>query len=282
MTFVAIVVRVLIASPSDLRDERDRVERTIHRWNALHAAHHGVVLLPVRWETNASAEMGGAAQDLINRQIVDESDVLVGMFWTRLGTPTASNVSGTAEELQHFLTAGKPAALFRSRRPADLETVDHEQFAALKAFLEEKREDGLVLDFDTPEELAALVEHSLTRIVRERFASASIPTSAPTPTLNADVRAEHMRFGRDHRVILRNVGSGEARRVTIETADADGGRGSWDLIQSDRPVDFLPPGGTYEYLAALDMGSPSRVNCTIRWINADDSEGSSRQSLSAF
>ncbi len=100
MTFVATVVRVLIASPSDLRDERDRVERTIHRWNALHAAHVGVVLMPVRWETNASAEMGGAAQDLINRQIVDESDVLVGMFWTRLGTPTATNVSGTAEELQ--------------------------------------------------------------------------------------------------------------------------------------------------------------------------------------
>lgn len=162
MTFVATVARILIASPSDLRDERDRVERMIHRWNALHAAHIGVVLMPVRWDTNASAEMGGSAQDVIHRQIVDVSDILIGMFWTRLGTPTATSVSGTAEELQRFLDAGKPAALLRSRKPADVETVDRDQFASLKAFLDAQRGNGLVLDFQTPEELAALVEQSLT------------------------------------------------------------------------------------------------------------------------
>lgn len=92
--------------------------------NALHAAHVGVVLMPVRWETNASAEMGGAAQDLINRQIVDDSDVLVGMFWTRLGTPTATNVSGTAEELQRFLDGAKPAALVTGFNAIDQQGVD--------------------------------------------------------------------------------------------------------------------------------------------------------------
>lgn len=282
MTFVATVVRILIASPSDLRDERDRVERTIHRWNALHAAHVGVVLMPVRWETNASAEMGGSAQDLINRQIVDDSDVLIGMFWTRLGTPTTTSVSGTAEELQRFLDADKPAALFKSRKPADLDTVDHDQFAALKSFLHAQRGNGLVLDFQTPEELAALVEQSLTRFVRERFSALPVPAVPPRPTSVADVRAEHIGYGSDHRVVIQNVGTGEARAVTIETKDANGGDGTWELIESDRLVDFLPSGGTYQYLAALDMASPSRVNCMVRWVNPDDSEGSSRQTLSVF
>lgn len=282
MTFVATVVRILIASPSDLRDERDRVERMIHRWNALHAAHMGVVLMPMRWETNASAEMGGSAQDLINRQIVDDSDILIGMFWTRLGTPTATSVSGTAEELQRFLDAGKPAALFKSRKPADLDTVDHDQFAALKAFLDAQRGNGLVLGFQTPEELAALVEQSVTRFVRERFGDVPAPTVTLRPTPVADVRAEHVGYGGDHRVVIQNVGTGEARTVTIETKDVNGGDGTWDLIESDRPVDFLPGGGTYPYIAALDMGSPSRVNCTVRWVNPDDSEGSSRQTLSVF
>lgn len=282
MTFVATVVRVLIASPSDLRDERDRVERTIHRWNALHAAHVGVVLLPVRWETNASAEMGGAAQDLINRQIVDDSDVLVGMFWTRLGTPTATNVSGTAEELQRFLDAGKAAALFKSRRPADLETVDHEQFAALKSFLDSQRANGLVLDFETPEQLAGLVEQSLTRFVRERFGDLPVPAVAPRPALEADVRAEHQGYGSDHWVVIQNIGSAEARQVTIETRDAGDGDGSWDLMEGDRPVDFLPAGANYQYRASIDFGSPSRVNCTVRWLNPDDSDGSSRQTLSIY
>ena len=74
MPFAATAVRVLIASPSDLREERDRVEAAIHKWNAVHSGYTGVRLLPVRWETNASAEMGAPAQDVINRQMVDDSD----------------------------------------------------------------------------------------------------------------------------------------------------------------------------------------------------------------
>lgn len=94
MPFAATVLRVLIASPSDLRSERDLVERAIHRWNAVQSAYAGVVLLPVRWEINATAEMGAPAQHIINRQIVDDSDVLIDVFWTRLGTPTATTRAG--------------------------------------------------------------------------------------------------------------------------------------------------------------------------------------------
>lgn len=232
---------MLIASPSDLRDERDRVERILHRWNDLHSEHERIVLLPVRWETNASAEMGTPAQDVINRQIVDGSDILVGMFWTRLGTPTATNVSGTAEELQRFVDAGKPAALFMCRRPAALDTVDQDQWAALTGFLDAQRETGLVLDFETPEELAGLVERSATRFVRERWGDLPAPTVVARPAAVAHVRAEHLGFSSDHWVVLQNIGAAEARQITLECRAASGGdEGSWDLLDSDEPIDFLP------------------------------------------
>lgn len=280
MTFAATVVRVLIASPSDLRVERDLADQTIHRWNARNAPYVGVILMPIRWETNASAEMGAAAQDVINRQIVDESDILVGMFWTRLGTPTASNVSGTAEELHRFLESGKPAALFVSRLPADLHTVDSAQFDALKAFLDEQRSNGLVLDFQTPEELAALVEDSLTRFVRERFDGQ--PRAAQAPDVAADdaqVRAEYQDHGAGGFVIITNYGAGEARNLTIDTSDDAHDNRAWELMGSDRPVDYLQPGASFQYRTSSSYATPQRVNCTVRWLNPDDTEGSSRQTL---
>jgi len=65
VTFRALIVRVLVASPSDVLTGRDTVESAINRWNIDNASDAGVVLLPVRWETSATAEIGGAPQDVI-------------------------------------------------------------------------------------------------------------------------------------------------------------------------------------------------------------------------
>jgi hypothetical protein len=33
---------------------------------------------------------------------VESGDILMGVFWTRLGTPTGKAPSGTVEEIEHF------------------------------------------------------------------------------------------------------------------------------------------------------------------------------------
>jgi hypothetical protein len=48
MSFTATTYRVLIASPSDLTEEREAATMSINDWNAQHAAAEGVVLLPVK------------------------------------------------------------------------------------------------------------------------------------------------------------------------------------------------------------------------------------------
>ena len=47
----ADIYRVLIASPSDLPEEREIATRAVHEWNDQHAVAESVVLLPVKWET---------------------------------------------------------------------------------------------------------------------------------------------------------------------------------------------------------------------------------------
>src|SRR5437763_979584 len=99
MPFDALVLQVLVASPSDVARERDIVTEVVHEWNAVYARERNVVLMPLRWETDAYPVYGTAPQVAINDQIVGHADMAIGMFWTRLGTRTEVAESGTVEEL---------------------------------------------------------------------------------------------------------------------------------------------------------------------------------------
>src|SRR5579862_2460232 len=148
----AIVFNVLIASPSDVSEERDVVTATIHGWNAANYAATGIILIPVRWETHSFPESGDRPQAIVNRQIVDEGDVLIGIFGNRIGTPTGAAQSGTIEGIERFRTAGKHVALYFST--ADVpRNVNREELAALESYQRKRQQDTLYFTFGSPDEL---------------------------------------------------------------------------------------------------------------------------------
>jgi hypothetical protein len=53
------------------------------------------------------SEFGTYAQDVLNDQIVDDSDAGIVVFTDRLGTPTDSHESGTAEKCTVFVSVVK-------------------------------------------------------------------------------------------------------------------------------------------------------------------------------
>lgn len=134
MPYQATVLPVMIASPGDVNEYRAIARGVMHKWNYIHSPATNVVLMPVGWETHSSPELGSSAQELINDRVLEDCDLLVGIFWTRLGTPTGKAASGTVDEIQRHVAAGKPAMIYFSTAPAALETVDAEQYAALKDF----------------------------------------------------------------------------------------------------------------------------------------------------
>jgi hypothetical protein len=166
MPFTANVIRVLIASPSDLVEERKVAINTVYEWNALHAEAESVVLLPVAWETHATPRSGVRPQAAINEQLVDQSDILVGMFWTKIGTSTGVALSGTVEEVERFISAGKPALLYFSKRPVDPASIDTKQNRKLKEFKETTQKNALVGSFDSLETLQEKLAHHLLSEVR--------------------------------------------------------------------------------------------------------------------
>jgi hypothetical protein len=129
------VLNVLIASPSDVNSERDAVIGAIHEWNASHARPDtiNILLNPIRWESHSYPESGDRPQALLNRQIVEEGDFLIGIFWSRVGTPTGVAESGTIEEIEQFRKAGKYIALYFSNAPLP-QDHDREQFEKLQHY----------------------------------------------------------------------------------------------------------------------------------------------------
>lgn len=193
MPFPAQVFNVLIASPSDVPSEREAIAASLHDWNSLHSQVTGYVLLPVMWESHSAPAMGDRPQGIINAQVVRSCDMLIGAFWTKLGSPTGVEESGTVEEIKFFLKNSKPVMLYYSKVHADLDTVDLMQVDKLKAFKASIRDKGIQEQYSTIEELKQKLARHLTIVIRglsvDTFVDKSVVREARESSNSEDVKA---------------------------------------------------------------------------------------------
>lgn len=143
MSYNAEVYNVMIASPCDVNEERKIVREVIYDWNNINADIRKIVLLPLGWEYNSVPSSDAPPQEILNEQIVTKADILVGIFWTRIGTPTGKAISGTVEEIEYHIGFGKPAMLYFSTKPFDQGRIDKEQFEAVNKFKQEYQKNVL-------------------------------------------------------------------------------------------------------------------------------------------
>ncbi|MCE9566584.1 MAG: DUF4062 domain-containing protein [Planctomycetes bacterium] len=173
MPFTAQTYRVMIGSPSDVPEERQAATDAVNEWNIQHAAAERVVLLPIKWETHATPRAGIRPQQAINEQMVKDSDIAVGLFWTKLGTDTGVAESGTVEEINQFIAANKPTLLYLSKRPIDPSKIDMAQFAKLTEFKKATFKTALVGDFSSLDDLRNKLLRDLMAVVRKMRSDAA-------------------------------------------------------------------------------------------------------------
>jgi hypothetical protein len=158
------VLNVLISSPSDVNAERDAVEKAIREWNVNHRNNRNIMLEPVRWETHSYPAMGKRPQGILNNQIVKDADLMIGIFGSRMGTPTGTAPSGTCEEIEEVRKTGCHVALYFSDAPV-ARNADREQLEALEAYRKSLAKEGLYFTFTSPDDLYRRVTNHLPRIV---------------------------------------------------------------------------------------------------------------------
>lgn len=300
MTFQASVVRVFIASPSDTAKARRLLREAMDEWNSLHAEDTAVILLPVLWERDATPQMGDRPQGIINRDLVDAADVLLGIFWTRLGSPTSEAASGTVEEIERFIEAGKPVLIYFSDEPVRPDSVESEQYERLKDFRASLHDRGLYDTFSSPAELERKAGRALTKTVRTRFRSVMLTPEAldgaglaspsgPRASLLAHTTREreirgYSKSGRPQyttreRLLIENQGTAAAEDFTFRfETDADSDAPPPSTWGNEDVVSKLPPGGSLEYPIALSMATAPQFDIVFSWTE-DGTAYTDRQTL---
>ncbi|MEZ6933192.1 MULTISPECIES: DUF4062 domain-containing protein [Aeromonas] len=198
MSYTATTFNVMIASPGDVASERAIVRDVIYEWNAINSGVRKIVLLPVGWETHSSPEMGAPAQKIINSQVLKKCDLLVGVFWTRIGTPTENHLSGTVEEIEEHISSDKPVMLYFSSQPVAMDTVDLGQVQRLIEFKQSCQNRGLYEGYDSHAEFKEkfyrhlqlkVNEHQIFQVDdSEAFDDVVVESRTKIPTLSQEAR----------------------------------------------------------------------------------------------
>ena len=175
-------ITVYLSSPSDVREERDIVKRTIREINADPSWQRRCVLTTLAYEDCVPGQMGKSAQRIVDdhMRLSSEADIVVCIFCNRLGTPTIDErtgkeyLSGTHYEFDSayskFVQSGCVSPrilLFLGSRdfPDESRDEDHDQYAAARGFKKRLKSeyDGLFVEYRELDQFENLVRDHLRK-----------------------------------------------------------------------------------------------------------------------
>ncbi len=187
-------IRVFVSSPSDVKEERDRLRNVVEKLNRIIGPDKNIVLELVDWETHVTPDMG-RSQEIINRQIVPY-DIFIGIMWKRFGSPTGKAGSGTEEEFnaayECWKKTGSPKILFYfNQAPYTPRTPEEEdQVRRVREFRAQLREKGLPWKYNGPDEFERFVDEHLHKTILELISGQNMAVTFGDPNLEEAVRSE--------------------------------------------------------------------------------------------
>lgn len=158
---------LMVSCPSDVVTERALLQNCI---DVINRDFDENVWIEMRyWATDTASDASISAQESINEQIVKDSDGLIAIFNSRLGTPVHNYKCGTEEEIDLMIKAGKHVSLlFNSKPQIDLNKPDCiKQITELVEFKKEKSQNSYYKEFDDEESFKHLVNIELKLWVRK-------------------------------------------------------------------------------------------------------------------
>jgi Domain of unknown function (DUF4062) len=167
------ILSVFVASPSDVCDERARLEEVITELNQSWSRSLCIRVDLIRWETHAYPGFGADAQEVINRQIPNDCDIFIGVMWCRFGTTTGRAESGTEEEFMRAKSrwdndnSSIDMMIYFKNGPISPSQIDASQLSKVNEFRKSLGEEGgLYWQFESTDDFANLMRVHLTRVVQ--------------------------------------------------------------------------------------------------------------------
>ena len=253
------MLKVLIATPGDTGDEVEAITQSLYSWNRRRAETESVILLPRHWKSDAVPLVNAeGAQVVINAQIVDDADIVIAVFDSRLGRATMGAVSGTAYEIERTSQAGKIVHVYFSDEPINRSAVDPKELTRLSKFraeMESKALVGVYADLiDLGHQVREAVEHDPTTM---DLGVAALPVAAPE---HAMPRLSYDKY--DNSLVAENVSTTmRADQLTLEIPN-----GRYRIDYDNQPVNLLPLAPPARWRVRTVWGSDQRVDITMHWL----------------
>jgi len=236
-------LRIFVASPGDVTEERERLAGVVEHLRTHVAAPHGLDLELVRWETHVRPGVGVDAQAVVNPQI-GAYDLFIGILWNRFGTPTHRAESGTREEFdQAYARWQKDSSdieiwVYFGERPFTFRNRDElEQKGKVVAFQEELKGKGaLVWTYKEPPDFEQKVRGHLEDFVTKQWTQArtarAIDPNLKQPTAESEIARPQIDETILRQRYLREVWDA-CIRLKLTTIDIKTATGSWEAAELD-------------------------------------------------
>jgi hypothetical protein len=168
------IIKVFVASPSDVQEERNALQSVVDEVNRNLASAMGLRLELIKWETNVTPAFGKDPQDIINKQIGDNYDIFIGILWVRVGTPTPRAESGTLEEFERAYRRHLEnpelidLLIYFKESPISISNIDIDQISKIKSFRDSLGEKGgLFWTFDGLSDFETTLRGHLSDLTRK-------------------------------------------------------------------------------------------------------------------
>jgi hypothetical protein len=175
---------VVLCGPGDVAEEIGIAREVIAEWNQRNWDGLNCGLKDQHWDTDAVPSMAARGQAVINQDLIDSADLVVAIFWRRLGTPTGLHDSGTVEEITRALSRGIPVMLYFSKIEDTRPVQDPDQWDMLQAFEAKARATGLPWTFSSRSDFRKRFADHLQKMVCQLLAHvAKSKARKPKPTV---------------------------------------------------------------------------------------------------
>jgi hypothetical protein len=283
MTYSATTYRLLISAPGDVPSEDiATITDAVARWNASYGQNFGATVVPLHWGVNSAAQHGERPQAALNSQLVESADIVIALFWHRLGSDTGAAESGTVEEIEEAHGAGAYVGILRCTRDYP-QSVDTDQLERLREFFERVGPQSLMLEYGDEQSLSqhveAIINQAIARAGARAEGAAEQPSAATAEVWPRVESSEHpttdprgrISTKREWQLVLSNTGTEPARDVSYRL-EAEGDADAQEELPLDigdqRPLEVLAPGSDARYQLMMHMGVAPQARCVVSWSDA--------------
>ncbi|MCH5250354.1 MAG: right-handed parallel beta-helix repeat-containing protein [Lachnospiraceae bacterium] len=165
-------IQIVLASPSDLSEERMMIRKLVDELNPLYMQNDICIDLRM-WENSVASMNADGPQGVIDLDLeIPCSDIFVCLYWKRVGTVIeVEDVAGTEHELNVALDSYRKnrhpdIKVFFKTRELDNTTDDYKKIQEIAVKLQNK---GLYDSFSSIEELRGKINRAIQKEVMERL-----------------------------------------------------------------------------------------------------------------